>query len=70
MFYNIIFFNTFFPMQQISEPNARSGARPIIWITLLLHLALGGYLYIRSTAAPTAQNLSAESNPMEQTAKP
>jgi hypothetical protein len=34
-------------MQQIQERNARSGARPLIWLTLALHLALGVYLYLK-----------------------
>lgn len=35
-------------MQQISEKSARSARRPLIWITLAFHLAIGAYLYFET----------------------
>jgi hypothetical protein len=40
----------FIPMQQISNKNPRSVSRPMIWITLAFHLALGAFLYLKTTA--------------------
>jgi hypothetical protein len=37
-------------MQQISAQNTRSSARPMIWLTLAFHLALGAYLYHKTTS--------------------
>ena len=39
-------------MSKITEKNARSASRPLIWITLAFHLALGGYLYLKTAPAP------------------
>jgi hypothetical protein len=44
-------------MQQIQERNARSGARPLIWLTLALHLALGAYLYWKTTTVKSVSSL-------------
>lgn len=32
-------------MQQHTEKNTRSAARPLIWLTLAVHLGLGAFLY-------------------------
>jgi hypothetical protein len=40
-------------MQQISNQSTRSVSRPLIWLTLAVHLALGAYLYVKTTAPAT-----------------
>ena len=38
-------------MQQISSQNTRSAGRPMIWLTLALHLALGTFLYLKTSGS-------------------
>lgn len=49
-------------MQQISNQNTRSVSRPLIWLTLAVHLALGAYLYVKTTASvtPSAESINTE----------
>lgn len=49
-------------MQQISNQNTRSVSRPLVWLTLAVHLALGAYLYVKTTApvAPATESITTE----------
>lgn len=48
-------------MQQISNQNTRSVSRPLIWLTLAVHLALGAYLYVKTTPQATSEPVSMSS---------
>jgi len=37
-------------MQQTPSQNTRSAARPMIWLTIAFHLALGAFLYLKTTS--------------------
>ena len=38
-------------MQQTPSQNTRSAARPMIWLTIAFHLALGAFLYLKTTSS-------------------
>lgn len=57
-------------MQQTPERNARSGARPMLWLTLAFHLGLAVYLYSQTSTKSTTNDQTNDPHRMEQTAKP
>jgi hypothetical protein len=50
-------------MQQNTVKNTRSISRPLIWITLALHLGLGAYLYVKTTAPTTGVETEMAAHP-------
>jgi hypothetical protein len=56
-------------MQQITERNARSGNRPLLWLTLALHLGIAAFLYLH-VSGDTSTPSNSTSQTTEQTAKP
>lgn len=66
----IFLINKSHPMQQIPSQNSRSSARPMIWITLALHLALGAFLYLKTSGEhiqkmdePSKEKMELPANP-------
>jgi hypothetical protein len=57
-------------MQQIPSQNTRSSARPIIWVTLAFHLALGAFLYLKTSGEPIQKIDEPSKEKMELPAKP
>ena len=56
-------------MQQTPSQNTRSAARPMIWLTIAFHLALGAFLYLKTTS-PETENRQTDQTQIVKQEKP